>query len=306
MFILRRWFSMKIKNITEMLKRRMSFKIVLLIAACVLIASISLDGTTFAWFYDSTVVLAEGGVQTASFGVKVDVEPELYEFKLLSAGRDLGAVRRYVDFEDSLSHNSKSAWGERLKEFMNEGAVVKSGLAQKDIDNDKITRSNLIIKKYTYENTSDSPVYIRMPLPVDNGDGVQAAYYLSDSVDGSRVVSDGMFLYWLDPIWGNEKVEAELTVYIPHALNESNPYLDNLYYSDGLVGAKIDYVEVIQATNNAVYFVDGWKDLAMEGKFESPYNDAGGETGNNAESETGNNAESETGIGKGSVETEEN
>jgi hypothetical protein len=252
----------------------MSVKIVLLIVACVLIASISLEGTTFAWFYGSTVVVAEGGVQTANLDINVNIDSELYVFDFLSTVHDIDFIMLYADFEGFLRKNSKSAWGERLKEFMNESVVANSELIHKDIDNDTIDRSNLIIKKYTFENTSNSPVYMRMPFPVDKGDGVHAAYYLSDRVDDSRVVSDGTFLYWLDPLWGNEKVEAELIVYITHALNEGNPYIDNgLYYSDGLVDAKINYVEVIQATNNAVFYVDGWKELAMDGKFKTPYKD---------------------------------
>ena len=238
------------------------------IIACVLIIIFSLiNGTILAWFYNSTVIEASGGFKMAEVNGEANLTG-VQTFKMEPATWRNPEHRHFIlqwrifeRYLKTFSGNDEEKMNKAFREFWdwNGGQAEQWFIEKSNTKPSEITPGDLIIKTYQFTNNSDIPIYLRMASPV-NLSGIPVTYFMD--FDGKDVHEAHSYWYWADPLDQNETVEVKMLIYIPVGLNTSI----TIPYGD--IKVRLESADIIQATNNAVYWCDGWKDLAEAGFFK--------------------------------------
>ena len=121
----------------------------------------------------------------------------------------------------------------------------------------------LIRKEYTFKNVSSIPVYLRVSAPEVRGDINASAHFINfqDGQDAHVFLDAGDgFIYWRDAIEPDYTVSIEVIAYVPHRGNEDigNPIKADIF---------VEYAEILQATNHAIFYAEGWREVAEKGVF---------------------------------------
>ena len=229
-----------------------------------LVLVLSLFGTVFAWFMDYETITGRS-FGFANVNGSLTTEYTYYDFNDVNQQYDLNYMLALVDFENYLKNtvSSKDSWSAVWEDFWNNQKIETriSNLSTKD----DLKWGGVVRKKYTFKNDSSIPVYFRMKAPQANNNLINVAYFINNN----DMQENGGYWYRLEPLNRGEEIEVEVIIYIPMRANidENDNFIIipfNAIYADVI----IKHIEIIQASNNAVYFADGWKEVAEQGLFK--------------------------------------
>ena len=226
----------------KMKKKRTKVVVLSLIIAAVL------SGTVLAWLINSAGIDQSGEFKFAE--VKMKFEGVSHEYRNIKSVVTPGDpfMRNVINLEASfLAADSQSALNGKLMALWDDGYLGGTAFAPH--------KGGVVIKTYTFKNESNIPVYFRMKKPAIKDDAIKAAFFVKTN---KHTIYKGHY-YLIEPLGSGETVEIKVTAYIP--------FLANIGVAASDFDIEIEYAEIIQATNNAVYFHDDWKDIAM--LFES-------------------------------------
>jgi len=246
--------------------------IVLCLIACALLIITLSMGTTFAWFMDR-IGLGTDPFQFAEIIVEEDRVTQVYNFEDGKSTNDFLAAHMVFDVNfyglsfpiDPIVQNSLN---DKFIEFWNNWNVED----RLELYSDGLKKGAIVRKEYTFTNLSEIPVYLRVHAPKVKMENINvAAYFINwQGQDASWYVCDiSNYDYWLNPLqpYGDpvdkDKITFEVIAYFP--------ILGNIGVGEPFVDAEVfvQHAEVIQATNNAVFFVDGWREVAWQELFVS-------------------------------------
>ena len=164
-----------------------------------------------------------------------------------------------------LNEEFKNIWNDHGSALMNYNMISLTDTHPAGGEYTELHVGGMIRKEYTFTNTSTIPVYIRIQTPILIGNIKASAHFINWRTDQTGHIYDDSndgYIYMLNPIETNEEVTIEVIAYIPYGGNEGINHSVNAEII-------IEYAEIIQSANNAVYFAEGWREVAEEGLFAS-------------------------------------
>jgi len=263
---------------------RTKINILIYALSCILICSVLFAGATFAWFMD--IVLGQTDpLKFASLDVESQREPQVvndidmgtYPENYFLNAAIVGLNQMFNSFNDATF--DATAVNDEFKKIWNDYSI--GGRLLPPIPGN-LGLGGIIRKEYTLINKSSIAVYLRLPAPEVKGkdvngdiitDRVASAYFINwqddNLVYGNTTCG---YTYWLKPLKpfgdpnGEDRVTFEVIEFLPVVWNHT---IANLSKAEILY---IEYADIIQTGNNAVFFVDGWREVAELGLF-IPYDD---------------------------------
>ena len=236
------------------------------------LASVMLAVAALAFFVftDGFSFIGGNSSRVAAFDAEVERSAQRYYDVEYSPGVSYDELRvfdrkfeRYPSDAASLNADFGELWsahgGNLLKQNLLGLPYTHDGLGDRAAPH----VGGLISKEYTFRNVSSIPVYLRVSTPEVRG-GINASAHFVNFQDGpdSRLFHDAGdgYIYWRDAIEPDGAVNIEVIAYVPHRGNEGvgNPIRADIF---------IEHAEILQATNHAIFFAEGWREVAEKGVF---------------------------------------
>lgn len=217
-----------------------AFAVVVLIAG-----AITLNGTTFALLADTASVPGKG-FKTANLEmIYTSTKTYVKEFQ---RAPDVFQVQKELD-ESLKSGDRETVFSEWLEEHFDAASLFT--------DTKKASRSSIVFREYTLQNTSNIPVYFRIERAElsakgsrDNPDYILAAFYNIGNGDKIALIAgEDDYFYSAEPLASGDTITVTFAAYI-------------ISIDGGEHTLSAKSAEIIQVPNNATYFSDGWKDVA--------------------------------------------
>ena len=203
-----------------------------LMCAAILLG-ISLRGT-FAWFYGEGEESAAGPFTTA----KVELVKTVENVQIFQTNQGQSLFNQISNY-----NNDFYAWWNAVQSNFTD--ITASGV---------IGRGCVVIQSYTFENASNIPVYFRIYKAVLTA-APSVIFGMVFDPNPYLAVESGDYCYYLEPLMpppdpfsSGDSVTVEFFICIP----QNTPSFSLADW----------HAESIQATNNAVYFADGWRDVS--------------------------------------------
>ena len=229
--------------------------IALCLAAYMLVTAASTQGTTFAWLTTSVAAdfLAEARFANIDFDVvrSCSSEPMVYSFTANARAAQVDLIKAL----NSATNDSEkdTAFSEWLSKYYFTGPGSEYLMPAKA--GTPITQYSIIRYDYSFTNQSSVPANFKIEMPRIGGDSIALAAFwsLDDDEDFAAVVYDDIqnVFFVREAIPG----EKNFTVSFIAILLTGN---------SGSLTFAPEFAELIQATNNAVHMVEGWRGIAVD------------------------------------------
>ena len=243
----------------------------LVIRAVMISVTLACAALAFLAFTDGLGFIGSDSSRVAAFNAEVEKSAQIYYDVQYSPGISYGELKtfdrkfeQYPSGAASLNEEFEEFWGTHggnlLKQNLMGLPYTRDGLGDRTAPH----VGGLISKEYTFRNVSSIPVYLRVSAPQVRG-GINASAHFISVQDGhdSLIFGDAGdgYVYWRNVIEPDEAVNIEVIAYVPHRGNEGigNPVNADIF---------VEYAEILQATNNAIHYAEGWREVAEKGVFE--------------------------------------
>lgn len=253
---------------------RMVVTFVACAAVCLLAAASSLEGTTFSWLYSAASGLEPEDVSTAFVSLEYEGGNESWNLEFEEMGEESRDVlAQFIALETALSlpDNTQAERNQAFRDWWENGYD-----AEKCFESPSGLRlGGVYCKKYSFKNTSVSPAYFRIAAP-ETGGGLTPAFvvwYLdaeaAERSEDWEFVNQKDFLltehegYYYCPklLDAEEDISVMVAAYLPHRANAG-------YGRDALsFDMAVERAELIQAVNDTVHFIEGWRDIEEHPDF---------------------------------------
>ena len=236
------------------------------------LVSVMLAGATLATFVftDGFSFIGSDSSRVAAFDAEVERSVRRYYDVEYSPGASYNELKafdrkfeRYPSGAASLNEEFEELWDAHSDNLLNQNLKRLPYTHRELGERNALHVGGLIRKEYTFKNVSSIPVYLRVSVPEVRGD-INASAHFINFQDGQEehifLDADDGYIYWRDAIELDAAVSIEVIAYIPHGGNEGigNPVNADIF---------IEYAEILQATNHAIFYAEGWREVAEKGVF---------------------------------------
>lgn len=233
----------------------MVINVALCTALYMLATSAPTQGTTFAWLTASVIADLSSEVRFANVVLDVErsnsAEPRIYSFTTKAKAAQVDLIRAINFMANELDKDAIfSSWLNQYYFNYFDGEFLQPAATGMPI-----TQFSVIRHDYNFINESTIPVNFKIDMPRTGGNSIAlAAFWSINSNENFRAVAydEVQNVYFIQ--------EA-----IPSGEDFTVSFIAILLTNDsGSFAFMPEFAEMIQATNNAVHMVEGWKGIAVD------------------------------------------